>query len=112
MHWSWGWNDPNAYLRASGRDLLTHADRVGWSLYPEERAALERASELEIYLDEPLSELDIMQFGQAVEKLRYRAEGRKREPMIRDRDDDFEDGHHKQRKKKRDRDSGRDNRRH
>ena len=110
MHWSWGWNDPNAYLRASGRDLLNHADRVGWTLYAEERAALERASEVEVYLDEPLSDLDIMQFGVAVEKLRFRAEGRKRDPMTRDREDD--DRANKQRKKKRDRDSGRDNRRH
>lgn len=82
-YWSsgWGWGDPNSHLRTSGRQLLDHADRLGWILYPEERQALEQAAHLETYLDIPLDELDVITFGAAVEKIRGRLMNRAPSPQ-------------------------------
>lgn len=83
-YWSsgWGWGDPNSHLRVSGRQLLDHADRLGWILYPEERKALEQAAHLETYLEIPLDELDVITFGAAVEKVRGRLASRSPAPAM------------------------------
>lgn len=77
-YWSRGWGDYNSHLRASGLRLIEWADRVGWSLYPEERAALERGADVEIYLEAPLDELDVVGFGAAVQRLSDLVEAKRR----------------------------------
>jgi hypothetical protein len=117
MGWGggWGWGDPNAHLRATGADLIAHADRLGWSLYPEERSGLERAAASEVYLPEPLSEISIIEFGAAVEKLVRRAEGRKgpqpaREPETRDERRETREERQARRKREREKGDRRDRR--
>ncbi|MCS6802153.1 MAG: hypothetical protein RMM58_06025 [Chloroflexota bacterium] len=77
-YWSRAWGDYNGHLRASGLRLIEWADRVGWSLYPEERDALERGADIEIYLDAPLDELDVVAFGAAVQRLSELVEAKRR----------------------------------
>jgi hypothetical protein len=76
--WSQGWSDYSSHLRASGRRLIEWADQVGWILYPEERAALERGEEVEVFLDAPLDELDVVAFGAAVQRVAELVESKRR----------------------------------
>ena len=76
--WSRGWGDYNSHLRASGQRLIEWANQVGWRLYPEERAALERGADVEIYLEAPLDELDVVAFGAAVQRLGELVEAKRR----------------------------------
>jgi hypothetical protein len=77
-YWSRGWSEHTSHLRVNGYRLLEWADTVGWVLYPTERAALEAAADLEVYLEAPLEELDVLAFGAAVQKLIERAEAQRR----------------------------------
>lgn len=77
-YWSQGWGDHGSHLRANGLRLIQWADQVGWSLYPEERAALERGAEVEVYLDAPLDELDVVTFGAAVQRVADIVEAKRR----------------------------------
>ncbi|MFN8534700.1 MAG: hypothetical protein U0556_14280 [Dehalococcoidia bacterium] len=77
-YWSRGWGDYNSHLRVSGQRLIEWADQVGWSLYPHERASLEEGADVEIFLELPLDELDVVAFGAAVQKLSERVDSQQR----------------------------------
>jgi hypothetical protein len=77
--------------------LLDWADQVGWQLYPDERTMLEHAADVEIYLEAPLDELDVVAFGAAVQKLGERVQSQRQRaeraqlsmpPSVRDAPDD------------------------
>jgi hypothetical protein len=105
--WSRGWGDYNSHLRASGLRLIEWADQVGWRLYPDERAALERGADIEVYLEAPLDELDVVAFGAAVQRLSELVEAKRRraerQALERSRPPEIEKGKPAGREKRRDR---------
>ncbi len=108
-YWARSWDQANSHLRVNGSQLLNLADTLGWELYPEERQTLVAGSDVEIYLTDPLDELDVISFGAAIQTLQERLEARNARHPRMEKPPKLKDNAHHKRRDRRD-DNSRDRR--